>query len=84
MYHFIDHGPVVRRQKLNAVLWPLLSKQWFEEDNNARNGISKKKQRKVETKMGKRRVDSYVDVQPKLHTKTVNLPAVISDGRQRF
>ena len=34
------------------MIWPHYSPQWFREDNNARNGSRKKKQRKAKTKMG--------------------------------
>ena len=36
------------------ILWPRYSRQWFREDNNARNGSREKKSRKAKTKMGVR------------------------------
>ena len=34
--------------------------QWFSEDNDARNGIREKKQRKAKTKMGERHKTSQI------------------------
>ena len=45
----------VKRQQLK-IIWPRYSPQWFRENNNARNGSRKKKQRKAKTKIGERQI----------------------------